>query len=545
MQARLFRASTVVALVAAALSVTAASAAELRFFTAVAMQEITTELVPKFERATGHKLVLTVDNLGGLMKRFEAGESADLILLPAGGIAALVRQGKATEEEIRPIARSLVGVAVRKGTPKPDISSPEAFRQSMLAAKSVFISDPAQGGFVTPHLFKVFEQLGIAEEMKRKTVFSKAPGTAGIEQTIASTDSNVGLNQLQEFAPLAAMEIVGPLPGDLGLATPFNATLGAGTREKAAARAFIDFMRTADAAAVIRAKGMEPAPVPAQSCTASPIAVQILGSGGPAVNKDRASTSYLLWIDGRARMVVDMGGGAFLRFGQAEARLSDLSLAAMSHFHPDHVSDLPALMWLSSFTRKEPLPIVGPSGNALVPGLPEFLSRLFDAKTGAFQVLGTSMGASAVPGVGGGVKLDVSTVDVTKNEPSTVFDRDGLQVTALTIPHGNIPAVAYRVQTRSGSVVFSSDQNGTNPRFVEFARGANLLIMHLAIPAGATNPLHAAPAVVGRVAQEAGVGRLIVSHIGPFNLDAAIAELKTQYTGPLTVGADLQCTALQ
>ena len=282
-----------------------------------------------------------------------------------------------------------------------------------------------------------------------------------------------------------------------------------------------------------------------QACNVAPVSVQILGSGGPAVNKDRASSSYLLWIDGRSRMVVDMGGGAFLRFGQAEAKLADISLAAMSHYHPDHVSDLPALLWLSTNTRKEPLPLVGPSGNALVPGTNEFLARLFDAKTGAFQVLGTSMGAPPVPGVGGGVKLEVSTVDVTKNEPSTVYDRDGMTVTALTIPHGPIPTVAYRVQTRGVSVVFSSDQNGTNPRFIDFARGANVLIMHMAIAAGTTNPLHAAPSVVGRVAQEAGVGRLILSHIGLFNLDAAVAEVKTQFTGALTVGADLQCTAVQ
>ena len=282
----------------------------------------------------------------------------------------------------------------------------------------------------------------------------------------------------------------------------------------------------------------------AQSCAANPVAVQILGSGGPAINRDRASTSYLLWIDAQAKILVDMGGGAFLRFGQAQAKLSDLSLVAISHFHPDHVSDLPALLWLSNFTRKEPLPIVGPSGNDLVPGFPTFLSRLFDAKNGAFQVLGTTLGSPPMAGVGGGVRLDVGVVDVTKAEPSTVFDRQGVTVTALGIPHGNIPTLAYRIQTRDVSIVFSSDQNGTNPRFVEFARGANVLVMHLAIAAGATNPLHASPAVVGRVAQGAGVGRLIVSHIGQFDLDTAIAELKKYYTGPLTVGADLQCTSV-
>ena len=282
----------------------------------------------------------------------------------------------------------------------------------------------------------------------------------------------------------------------------------------------------------------------AQSCVASPVAVQILGSGGPMINRDRASTSYLLWIDAQAKILVDMGGGAFFRFGQAQAKLSDLSLVAISHLHPDHVSDLPALLWLSHLARKDPLPIVGPSGNDLVPGLPAFLSRLFDAKDGAFPMLGTTLGSQAVAGLGGGVRLDVSVVDATKAEPSTVFERQGVTVTALGIPHGKIPTLAYRIRTRDASIVFSSDQTGTNSRFVDFARGANVLIMHLAIAAGATSSLHASPSVVGRVAQEAGVGRLIVSHIGQFDLDAAIADVRKVYTGSLTVGADLQCTAV-
>jgi ribonuclease BN (tRNA processing enzyme) len=167
-------------------------------------------------------------------------------------------------------------------------------------------------------------------------------------------------------------------------------------------------------------------------------------------------------------------------------------------------------------------------------------------------VLGSTLGASAggvrldigrvVPG---GVRLDVGVVDVAKADPSTVFHREGTTVTALGIPHGNMPTLAYRVQTGNVSVVFSSDQNGTDPKFVQFAKGANVLIMHLAIAPGIETPLHATPAVVGRIAQEAGVGQLIVSHIGLFNLDAAIADLRKFYTGPLTVGADMQCTPVQ
>jgi ribonuclease BN (tRNA processing enzyme) len=280
----------------------------------------------------------------------------------------------------------------------------------------------------------------------------------------------------------------------------------------------------------------------AQSCTGNPVAVQILGSGGPAINHDRASASYLLWVGPEAKMLVDMGGGTYLRFGQSQAKLADLAMVAVSHLHPDHVSDLPALLWLSHQTRKEPLPIVGPSGNAVAPAFPTFLSRLFDEKNGAFQVLGHTVGAAQ----GNGVPLEVSVVDVTKAEPSTVFDRAGMTVTALGIPHANIPTLAYRAQTRGVSVVFSSDQNGTNPKFTEFAKGADVLVMHLAIAAGATaSPVHATPAVVGRIAQDAGVKRLIVSHIGLFDLDAAITELKKSYSGPLTIGADLQCTPVQ
>jgi ribonuclease BN (tRNA processing enzyme) len=284
-----------------------------------------------------------------------------------------------------------------------------------------------------------------------------------------------------------------------------------------------------------------PSGASAQSCVGNPAAVQILGSGGPAINPNRASASYLLWVGPDAKILVDMGGGTYIRFGQSQAKLADLAMVAISHLHPDHVSDLPALLWLSHQVRKEPLPIVGPSGNAVAPAFPTFLSRLFDEKNGAFQVLGHTVGAAQ----GNGVPLEVATVDVTKAEPSTVFDRDGMTVTALGIPHANVPTLAYRVQVRGASVVFSSDQNGTNPKFTEFAKGADVLVMHLAIAAGATSPLHAAPAVVGRIAQDAGAKRLVVSHIGLFDLDAAIAELKKSYAGPLTIGADLQCTPVQ
>lgn len=287
-----------------------------------------------------------------------------------------------------------------------------------------------------------------------------------------------------------------------------------------------------------------PSEASAQGCTGNAVSVQILGSGGPGLNPDRASTGYVVWVDSKARMLIDMGGGAFHRFAQTQAKFSDLSLIAVSHLHPDHVSDLPALFWSSRLTRKDSLRITGPSGNDAAPNFSAFLGRLFDAKDGAFRVLGPIMPNSAESAFGN-VRLDVGVVDVTKAQASTVFDGDGMIVTALGIPHANIPTLAYRVQTRNLSVVFSSDQNGTDPKFVDFAKGANVLIMHLAIAPGVSSPLHATPGIVGRIAQQAGVGRLIVSHIGLFDLAPAIAELKTAYGGPLTVGADLQCTPVE
>ena len=282
----------------------------------------------------------------------------------------------------------------------------------------------------------------------------------------------------------------------------------------------------------------------AQTCAGNPVAVQILGSGGPAINTERASAGYLLWVGAQAKLLFDIGGGTYIRFGQSGAKPADLAMVGISHLHPDHTSDLAALMWGSNRMRVEPLPIVGPSGNDVAPDFATFLSRMFDARSGAYQVLGSTLGAEQ-PGTER-PRLDIRVVDVTKTEPTKVSDRDGISVTALRIPHANLPTLAYRVETRGVSAVFSSDQNGTDPKFVDFAKNANVLIMHLAIAANAPpSPLHASPAVVGRLAQQAGAKRLILGHIGQFDLDPAIADVKKTYTGALTVGSDLQCTPVQ
>ncbi len=276
----------------------------------------------------------------------------------------------------------------------------------------------------------------------------------------------------------------------------------------------------------------------AQPCQAKGVALQILGSNGPRIKSTgaSASASYLIWIDGRSRVLVDAGGGAFLRFGEAGGRFDDLALVAISHLHPDHVSDLPALLW-GDFVRKTTLPIAGPSGNDEVPAFRTFLHQLFDQQTGVFRMLGSTLG-----GVGRVAPLDPIVVDTASAKPVTILERDGMVVTAFGVPHGNIPTLAYRVRLGDRAIVFGTDQTGTDPRFAEFARGTDLLVLHMTVGVGVKSPLHAAPDVVGQVARDAKPARLILSHLDPGNLDAAVAEVKKYYTGPLTVAADLQCT---
>jgi ribonuclease BN (tRNA processing enzyme) len=291
------------------------------------------------------------------------------------------------------------------------------------------------------------------------------------------------------------------------------------------------------------------------SCATEPLAVQVLGSGGPFAGT-RASAGYLLWRNGRAVVMVDAGGGTFLRFGEAGARLQDLSLLAISHVHPDHVADLPALLWLSEQARQQPLKIAGPSGAGPFPAFDTFLARLFDPAGGAFAVLGGTLGQQ-----GQGVRLDAVTVDATATTPSTIVRDGDLEVSALGVPHGPTPSLAYRIQIGNRRVVFGSDQNGTSPAFTGFAADADVLVLHFALSEQAGNPMaqiHAKPAVVGQVAQAARAKRLVLSHLmralpshatpqwfSLHDLDQAVADVRKVFSGPIDAATDLQCIPIR
>ena len=285
-------------------------------------------------------------------------------------------------------------------------------------------------------------------------------------------------------------------------------------------------------------------------CTSQPLMLQVLGSGGPFASGNRASSGYLIWRDGKPVVMVDAGGGTYLRFAEAGARLADLSLLAISHVHADHVADLTALLWQSDRLRKEPLRIAGPSGAGLFPPMDVFVRRLFDS-TGAFPILGGTVGHR-----GGGVRLDVTTVDVNAQSSTQVLRDGDLEVTGLGVTHGDVPSLAFKVRIGNRSVVLGSDQNGRNPKFIEFAAGTDVLVLHLSVTHAAPDPLanrHARPSVVGEVAAAIKPGRLVLSHLieapAPVeteqyslsDLDRAVAEVRATYKGQYDVAKDLQC----
>ena len=287
-------------------------------------------------------------------------------------------------------------------------------------------------------------------------------------------------------------------------------------------------------------------PNSARAVCTEPFAVQVLGSGGPDASDARASAGYVLWIDGQARLLVDAGGGVFLRFGEAKAQFETLNAIAITHLHADHVADLIALLKSGFFTeRKAPLPIIGPSGNEAFPGMTEYMKDLFDPKRGAYRYL-----AGYLDGSGGLVKALVTEVITHPPKAEVVFENKQFKLTAISVSHGPVPALAYLVEAGGRRIAFSGDQNGVNPAFASLIQGADILIMDHAIAemaGGVETNLHARPSDIGKLAASAGVGKVVLSHNmsrSLTHLDENLAIIRKDYHGPVTVAEDLLCVGL-
>jgi molybdate transport system substrate-binding protein len=236
----------------------AAQAAEIRVLVSPGFVPIMRDLGPTFERATGHKLAASGDTLGAIVKRVNGGETFDVVLSPRSAIDGFVKDGKAAAGNVTVVATAGMGVAVRAGAPKPDVSSPEALKRTLLAARSITYPDPktlAGNPALGIHLTRVFDRLGITEEMKSKTVFSSS---VDVGTLVASGEAEVGIAQLQNLARAKGIEIVGPLPAELQDPVVFAAAILAGARDIKASKELVNFLRTPEAAAAMRAQRMDP-----------------------------------------------------------------------------------------------------------------------------------------------------------------------------------------------------------------------------------------------------------------------------------------------
>jgi molybdate transport system substrate-binding protein len=236
------------------LSATVGHAAELKVFTSVALTQALNELSPIFEQKTGNKLVVSFDLAAVQKKRVLDGERADVIILTRAMMEDLAKQNKLASPDIVNVAGTPVALAARAGTPKPDISTPDAFKQTLLAAKSISYSDPAKGGLSGVVAGKAIERLGIAEQMKAKTTL--VPG-AQSPDLVAKGEVELGIAQASEIVPVAGAQLVGPIPGELGSLTLFTGGVGAGTASADAAKALIGFLTSAEAAPHFKSKGFE------------------------------------------------------------------------------------------------------------------------------------------------------------------------------------------------------------------------------------------------------------------------------------------------
>lgn len=284
---------------------------------------------------------------------------------------------------------------------------------------------------------------------------------------------------------------------------------------------------------------------PAAQCPSSNgVALQVLGSGGPIADDGRASSSYLVWVDGVSRVLIDAGGGAFLRFGEAGASFRDLSFVGLSHLHADHSADFPALLKSGNFSgRKRPLNIAGPDTDGQFPGLDDWLQSVLRKDTGAYAYLSGFLDGT------GGLPMLVAR-EVSGDDAVTVYKDDEIQVEAMHVPHGIVPAIAFRINVGGETLVFASDQNGSNQGFAEFANNASVLVMHLVIAEdaeGVARRLHAPPSVVGEIAGKAAPERLVLSHFMARSLDGLeenIGLVHSGYGGEITLAEDLACVAL-
>jgi molybdate transport system substrate-binding protein len=230
----------------------AASAAEIKVLAPGATKEVYLDLVPQFEQSSGHKVMTTWSGTADIKKRMAADEVYDVVIVGAPDIDAFIKQGKMVAGSRIDLMKSGVGVAVRAGAPKPDISSSEALKKTLLAAKSIGYSTGPSGVYVV----SLIERMGIADQIKSK--LKQVPSGARIGSIITSGEAEIGFQQISELIHAPGVDYVGPLPADVQKITVYSAGIHRGATQPEAAKELVKALTGPGAAPVIKNHGMEP-----------------------------------------------------------------------------------------------------------------------------------------------------------------------------------------------------------------------------------------------------------------------------------------------
>lgn len=231
-----------------------ARAAEVKILCPIGLRPAMVELIPQFEQASGHRLTVDYATVAALATRINKGEPADIVIVTRQHIGNLSSQGRIAAGSAVDIARQGVGLFVRKGAPKPDIGSVEAFKRTLLAAKSIAHADPAGGGGTAVYVAGLLGRMDIAREIQPK-IRLFAPG---VYDSVAKGEVEIGIGGTSEILADASVDLVGPLPAALQDYTQFSAGILASSAAQEAARSFLGFISSASGAALFKAKGYEP-----------------------------------------------------------------------------------------------------------------------------------------------------------------------------------------------------------------------------------------------------------------------------------------------
>jgi molybdate transport system substrate-binding protein len=247
--------AAIVATAIGLLGLSSASASEIKVLSAGAFKQVVVALAPDFEKQTGNKVTIDNGTVGELKKRIEGGEAFDIVVVTPGMVDEFAAAGKVAPGSKVTLASVGVGVVVREGAPKPDISTVDAFKKALLAAKSVAYIDPKSGGSSGIYFDKLLEKLGIADQIRPK---AKLKNGGHVADLIASGEAELGIHQISEIVPVKGVTLVGPLPKEIQNLTVYAAGLSATAKDKAAADEFIKYLSGPDAARVLKSKGMDP-----------------------------------------------------------------------------------------------------------------------------------------------------------------------------------------------------------------------------------------------------------------------------------------------